>query len=251
MKKTLYDVLQVSKMASPDVIEAAYQRLLEKFQSDGSEDAQNQIKFLQQAYKTLSNPEKKALYDQKLQDQEDMPQDQSDLDDTLVAWWKSSKVIWIAIATAAIIGFILFAGRTGVKNKVETVKEPEITKRQESELKAANDAKHLDNEAALVKGVVENQGKYIDESANVANRAIDVQQDAENRRRAEFEFRANQSAQALEMQRREQEARLEMQRKQQAVAEDKMAEHEKRHYECLNNAIAKYGVQKAHAMCPR
>lgn len=250
MKKTLYDVLQVSKIADQEVIEAAYQRLLQKFQSDGSQDAQNQIKFIQHAYNTLRNPEKKVLYDQRLQDQEDPPQDPGDLDDA-VAWWKTSKVIWIIIATAAIIGFSLFAGRTGVKSKVENIKEPEISKQQESGLKAANDSRHLDNEAALVKGVVENQSKYIDESANVANRVVDVAQEAESRRRAELEYRANQSAQVIEMQRREQEARFEMQRKQQAAVEDQRAEREKRHYDCLNKAIATYGVQKAHSMCPR
>lgn len=248
MKKSLYDVLQVSKLADRDIIEAAYQRLLQKFQADGSPESQNQIKFIQHAYETLSNPDKKTLYDQKLQDQENPPQYQNGIADTFNVWWKSPKVTWIIIATIALVGFSLFTGHIGVKNKVEIVKESETTKRQANELNATNTSKHLDNEGALVKGVVENQSKYIEESANVANRVVDVAREAEDNR-------ANARAQQLEMQRREQEARLEMQRKQQADSaqrmEEQRAERERHHYECLNNAMAKYGAQRAASMCPR
>lgn len=257
-KKTFYDVLQVSKLADKEVIEVAYQQLLQKFQAEGSQDSQNQVKFIQHAYEVLSNPEKKAIYDNSLKDQENplqavSSQYRSDFDDISDGWWKSPKVTWIIVASVVLIGFSLFARHTGEKNKVEIVKESEATKRQSNELNATNISKHLDNEESLVKGVVDNQSKYIDASANVDNRAIDVARQAEDRRRTELEYRANAGTQILDMQRREQDARLEMQRKQQADYENRIAEQQaenkRRYYSCLNAAIDRYGAEKAPAMC--
>lgn len=220
MKNTLYDVLLVSNLADQETISVAYQRLLQKLQSEGSQDSQNRAKFVQSAYDTLSNPDKKALYDQRLQDQEQprqlaTSQNRSDFDDVSDGWWKTPKVTLVIVISAVFIGFSLFTGHTGVKNKVEIVKESEYTKRQANELNAANVSKHLDNEGSLVKGTVENESKHIDESANVANRIVDVANREEDRRRIELEYRANANAQQLELQRKREEAAIELQRRQQ------------------------------------
>ncbi len=70
MQKSLYDLLEVSATASPESIAVSYRRLHAKFaelqgSSDG-EDATNQLIALREAYSTLSNPERRAAYDEKL-----------------------------------------------------------------------------------------------------------------------------------------------------------------------------------------
>lgn len=263
MKKSLYDVLQVSKIADQDVIEVAYQRLFQKTQSDGSQDSQNQAKFIQHAYEVLSDQDQRALYDKSLLNQDNLHRQsafqpshyRSDFADASDGWWKSPIVTGTIVLISALIGFNLFTGHTGEKNKVEIVKQSETTKRQANELNAANVSKHLDNEETLVKGVVDNKYKYIDESAKIDNRVIDIAQQAENTRRTELEYRANAGAQKLEMERREQDARLEMQRKQQANNEQRMkeqtAENARRYYSCMNAAIDRYGADRAPSMCQR
>lgn len=70
-ESTLYDVLEVSSSASADIIDAAYQRLLEKFDPARETNtyrphARVQLDAVKQAYLTLGDAEKRALYDRKL-----------------------------------------------------------------------------------------------------------------------------------------------------------------------------------------
>lgn len=70
MQKSLYDLLEVSPTASQDSIAVSYRRLHAKFaelqSSSDNEDATNQLIALREAYSTLSNPERRAAYDEKL-----------------------------------------------------------------------------------------------------------------------------------------------------------------------------------------
>ncbi len=70
MQKSLYDLLEVSATASQDSIAVSYRRLHAKFaelqSSSDNEDATNQLIALREAYSTLSNPERRAAYDEKL-----------------------------------------------------------------------------------------------------------------------------------------------------------------------------------------
>ncbi len=70
MQKSLYDLLEVSPTASQDSIAVSYHRLHAKFaelqSSSDNEDATNQLIALREAYSTLSNPERRAAYDEKL-----------------------------------------------------------------------------------------------------------------------------------------------------------------------------------------
>lgn len=64
--KTLYDVLEVSPSANTDVIQAAYQRIRERFQAraaQGDEDALNQLKLAREAAAVLTHAERRARYD--------------------------------------------------------------------------------------------------------------------------------------------------------------------------------------------
>ena len=71
MGKTLYDILEVSPSASPEAIAVAHKRLTEKYhpehpRNQDNPDAFNLYKAVNDAFKTLSHPELRQRYDQRL-----------------------------------------------------------------------------------------------------------------------------------------------------------------------------------------
>jgi hypothetical protein len=76
MKKTLYDILEVTATASDEVIKSSFEVLSAKYRSladAGNADAENQLKFLAEAYRTLANPRSRAAYNMKLTPTETIP----------------------------------------------------------------------------------------------------------------------------------------------------------------------------------
>src|SRR5581483_1153294 len=66
-KKDYYDLLGVSKTASADDLKKAYRTLAKKFHPDAnpnSKEAEDKFKEINEAYEVLSDPQKKAAYDQ-------------------------------------------------------------------------------------------------------------------------------------------------------------------------------------------
>ena len=66
-KRDYYEVLEVSKSASADEIKKAYRRLALKYHPDrnkGNKEAEERFKEAAEAYAILSDPQKRAQYDQ-------------------------------------------------------------------------------------------------------------------------------------------------------------------------------------------
>ncbi len=69
--KNYYEILEVDKNASDEIIKVAYKALVKKYHPDLKEgiakiNAEDKIKQVNEAYDILSNPEKKYEYDQNL-----------------------------------------------------------------------------------------------------------------------------------------------------------------------------------------
>ena len=78
--KTHYDNLQVSRLASEEVVRSAYRSLAQKHHPDKNpEDRKNSeriMKILNEAYEVLSNPEKRRKHDEWIREQEREPSPQ-------------------------------------------------------------------------------------------------------------------------------------------------------------------------------
>ena len=69
-KKNYYEILGVDKKASQDDIKSAYRKLAMKYHPDrnqGSEEAAEKFKEINEANETLSDPQKRAAYDYELE----------------------------------------------------------------------------------------------------------------------------------------------------------------------------------------
>ncbi len=75
MNKNYYDILQVNKNASPEIIEKAYKTLAKKYHPDlqteeNKKQAEEILKEINEAYEVLSDSEKKQSYDKLLMEME-------------------------------------------------------------------------------------------------------------------------------------------------------------------------------------
>jgi curved DNA-binding protein len=64
MAKDYYNILGISKSASADEIKRAYRKLAHQYHPDKNSGNDTKFKEINEAYQVLSNPQKKAQYDQ-------------------------------------------------------------------------------------------------------------------------------------------------------------------------------------------
>ena len=76
-----YDILLISRSASAEEIQKAYRTLAKKYHPDvydGDKDfAEEQMKFINEAYSVLSDPQARKEYDQKLNETENKSNSES------------------------------------------------------------------------------------------------------------------------------------------------------------------------------
>ena len=65
MNKDYYQILELDKDASPEMVKENYRRLVKHYHPDVNKDpdAEDKFKEIQEAYEVLSDPEKKSNYD--------------------------------------------------------------------------------------------------------------------------------------------------------------------------------------------
>ena len=70
MKRSFYEMLEVSRKATREEIDEAYARLTQKLEATtsvrGTADALSQLNMIREGYNILADPEKRTLYDAKL-----------------------------------------------------------------------------------------------------------------------------------------------------------------------------------------
>lgn len=214
MKISFYEVLQVSTKASPEIIEAAYQKLkpiLSEAGSAGDHEARNQLLFLEESYAVLSSPEKRAAYDAALTQPPTVSLYQPtaayayESDAGFMGWWRDSMtaklMLGVAIVAAAyfLYKFMALRGEQNILNRQIEVQETGNAG------KVLNEAYRVESERMLVQGVVSNQNKLVDRSYDIASQEA-------SRRQAELEYQANARAKSLELQQQRQDAQLQQQR---------------------------------------
>lgn len=212
MKFTHYDILQLSPKATPELIKTAYTHLkptLLEAANEGSEDAKNQLLFLEEAYAVLSSPEKRSAYDAKIYGESARQASPQSFvyegDNAFQGYWRDSatgRILITAVLFGAVFSAYKFIGQRGEQKVLE--KQVEVQEKKETGV-IRNDGYRAETERSLVQGVVQNQEKLIDKSYDIAAREAE-------RRKTELEYRANAGAQQMEMQRQRQEAMLQDQR---------------------------------------
>ena len=84
MEKNYYDILEVNKNASPEIIEKAYKTLVKKYHPDLQDnnlkaEYEEKIKLINEAFEVLSNSEKRKNYDLNLKQNEVSIEDYNNL----------------------------------------------------------------------------------------------------------------------------------------------------------------------------
>jgi len=251
MKKTLYEVLQVSASADADVIEAAYSRIKQKLQASSSPDAQNDLKILQQSFDTLSNPERRAAYDRGLLAREqpndpreatrvpssgNVTQYRSEWAEFASEWWNHSKTTGVIVAAVLLIAAGLLFNYAKDSRKTDVAREQVKNEQRKIEATQTTEGRRVENEGALFQGVVDNQGRIIDLSSDIAKRDLDMRQQQQ-------EARLRERAAQLEMQRDAHETRM----KERALQQERSAETRSRHDEQRAAAAAQAQLDRDRA----
>ena len=200
MASNFYQILEANEAASQETIQSLFEqksRLLERELEAGSTTAKEQLWFLKQAYETLSNPGKRAAYDERQKPKataniytRTVPAKPEGM--RLKLSWKLNALL-VAFLATGLIGFGLHLGRA---NK----QDDHTAQVLQTNRGADNDATRAGTERVRVEGLVSNDAKIIDRSAELGNRALNIQQDAENRQRQEMEYRATANAEILRQQ---------------------------------------------------
>ena len=216
MKRSHYDVLQVSPKATAAVIDAAYQHLRAEIQQSidrGNAEARGDLLILDESYKVLADPQLRAAYDQSLADaaaparsaqrrpvrvepDDPFPADES----LLMTWWnnrRTSVVFMFICVCAAVFAVYKFTGQGGDQKIRQT----------DVEGKVGTNQYRAETERKLVEGALDNQDKLIDRAHDVATRQIESRERMQERQQSDRRDAQERAIQAEAARREEADAR--------------------------------------------
>lgn len=253
-KSSFYTVLQLTPEASDADVRDAIEDYAEKIAA-GQAKATDAFTF---ARETLGNSAARAAYDRRLLGQleddvaapprEPRSRQRSSSPAPALAQpsWLSPKIV-AAVATGVVVALAFLAFSVYKERGAIAAKKAEI---EAQALKinrtADNDATRTVTERALVDGVVRNSERRVEVGSQLANRSLDLQMNAEHRRRIEMENRAVQDAQRREDMKTAQEQRN---KEYQLQNEERKNEGEKRYWACMNAALDRMSAADASARC--
>lgn len=249
MSGNFYHILEASSVASPEALQALYEqkrKRLEQEREDGNTAAKEQLWALKHAHETLANPAKRSAYDESLKNKaaQAVPVRTVQARPEVLSW--KINAMLIALLASGLVGLGLHFGKSSKKDD-HTAQVLKINR------SADNDTTRAGTERVLIEGAVNNESKVIDRSAELGNRSLNIQQDAENRRRQELEYRANAGAQIIDMQRQQQSRQLAMQEERlkatQRQSEERRVDNEKRYWACMNAALDRMSAAAAGDRC--
>ncbi len=171
----------------------------------------------------------------------------------LMQLWESRKAtVIVGALSLCIVGYMLLGFYKEREASAMRKKEIEAQILQ-TQKNAENDAIRAEAERAMASGMVTHTGTVIDRTTQIGNRALEIQREAESRRRFESEQQAFANAQRLEMQREAQDRQLAMQeqrtRENKRQMDDRRAEREKRYWACMNTALDRNSETTANSRC--
>lgn len=220
-ERTYYDILEVSQSASAEIIHAAYERLLAKFDPANSGNADNAAARMQhdavrQAYLTLGDVERRAQYDRRLQLRSMPPASAAP---ALEPFWTLPKMLILGLIVLAMGGFYFKHQRD--QARIEAEKVIAVAKAREAEQKALAEA---EAERLAYQREQDAERRERVEAARLARqRDADVRQFQREARINEFSSRANTAfdrsmERGEEARRRAEEARVKREEMQAAAA---------------------------------
>lgn len=232
MPQTLYDILELSPQASPQAIEAAFERLRTAYLEDrldgGPLDADSRFKLIKDAYHTLSHAELRARYDARLNPPAPA--------EALVVYAEPEKM-WIiahgwkwALVLVIALSVVLYLN---TQKKLEAERLRLIEQAQQASREAA--ARAQAQREAYAEQQREQQARYREQQELAEQERLRIELERQSARvsselaAAERDSRreAERRQRELENQRRQAESQLEYQRRQEAAEAQRRLDREK------------------------
>ncbi len=207
MGRSLYDLLEVSEIASDEVIHAAYSRLSEKLKTkiakEDAPDAEVQLKAIHDAYRMLSNPQSRKRYDDSLAMKNVVYEEEA-------PFWTKTKVALLGVLVVLAIGAYAKHSRDIEREQTERARIAADQAEKDRQVKLEEEKIRLEREqemqsrqdAAQQQVQIERDRRYADAISSRVN-----QGQSYTLQRTEREQRAEQQRADYEQRRQEQEAR--------------------------------------------
>ncbi len=111
-KRTFYQVLQVSDDADVDAIAASYHRLKLRYRDPNDAAARNELIFIEHAYQTLSDCDRRRVYDLQVADAAKPAAHYTYHGHSDDGWFTSSKLLVVMIGLLATVAYGLKTAHT-------------------------------------------------------------------------------------------------------------------------------------------